>query len=487
MPAPNEAVINNPSRPRIFIQFRRLDTGEESEPLDIIPTSMRLVSSITAQDLLEFTVQDPGYVLIDHPFLEEDLKTEVILRFGYASQMSETHRLVFFRQRPMFGEKGVSTTITCYDRGIFLKLPITPETIADDAGPVSIEDIIRRVVNEVNERYNAGLELDFDGTQYPEKYYRVTQGFGTPFEFLYWLRNFAAPEGSSLRDYPEVYVENNILHFHPARDGTKPQGKYEYNSDVTGQRLIVFEPEVNLYPNTVSTGDVDKEGDPTTATAGRTEGETDATVNLATRVSPDAGDVVDSTSTELSFGTYRVDQEKTLEEVASIFGDEVNAAEIAVLNDMETDAVLRPGQDLTIPVTAEAALQKQMLESARQTPAMFLARQSEAVAASATVIGDPLIRAGRPIIVWNLPQKWRGWWYVKEVTHTIDSKGYLMEMGLTREGFMGRGEGLEAAQGDTSPIEQVDDVEPEQQLRDMIEVSPEGGELRRIQVRGTGT
>src|SRR5690606_21621064 len=100
------------------------------------------VSSVKAADMLRVTVPDPDYFFIDHELLVEDMKTQVRFRFGYNGVVSDLGEMVFFRQKPEFGEDGVTTTITCYDYGLLLMLPTLPRLYANEQG-YKIEDYVR--------------------------------------------------------------------------------------------------------------------------------------------------------------------------------------------------------------------------------------------------------------------------------------------------------------------------------------------------------
>lgn len=58
---------------------------------------------------------------------------------------------------------------------------------------------------------------------------------------------------------------------------------------------------------------------------------------------------------------------------------------------------------------------------------------SYAEEATFTTDGDHLIRRGsRVLIRHGVASRWKGVWYVTEVTHTLDSKGYITEGKLVR-------------------------------------------------------
>lgn len=73
--------------------------------------------------------------------------------------------------------------------------------------------------------------------------------------------------------------------------------------------------------------------------------------------------------------------------------------------------------------------------------------------ARASIIGNPHIKPGMLISIKNVGKKYGGKWWVKSVTHRLDSSGYITELDLQRDA-LGNKDGVDKGRTDgtvTSP------------------------------------
>jgi hypothetical protein len=448
-------LMENPSIPTLYVELRR---EGQTDRLLVEPETLEWVMSVDGADMLKFTVPDPQYLLIDHPMLVEDFKTEVIFRYGYNNLMSDKALMRFFRQRPEFPESGaVKTTIVCYDLSIFLNFSIPGRTLAG-AEAVSAKDIVLANVKDANEAFGLDLKVNFGDWDPETKFYRVPRAHGPIIQHLAYIRSNAKVKGGADQTECEVYVENDILHFHPPQRREEPQGAWAYYAEHPGSRLLSFEPQVVLEHSVkeVRTEDVDVdtgnavesvsdgrsgESRPVTSRHG-TSGTTGSTV---THASSRAGDSRSEAEPKRVVKEYTV----TGEEGNNLMGileqfPGANYQEFIQENGIDPENYeLKKDQVLKVPVpTPDTVVVTPESEALSQ--AELLKLESRALNASAAVLGNPRIRAGWPADFFNVGEKWRGRWYVREVTHQFDSGGYKSNMTLTREGFA-FGDGLDLA------------------------------------------
>jgi LysM repeat protein len=459
----------NPSTPVMYVTLSR--PGQETQNLEVLPLRFEYVSSVTEADKLEIEVADPGYLLIDNPLLLEDLKTEVTFRFGYAetATMSEPVTLLFWRQKPNFSGAGVTTTLTAFDKGILLTLPVPPKTYSKKDG-FTINELVGFIKDEVNELWGQHLEVEFEGHEFQGRRFRIKKPTGTWMEFLYWLRDYAR---SSTTDAPvEIFVENDVLYFRPARTVAQPIAYYVYHSPVPGAGLLSFEPEVELRPTRSKAEGVDQEsGEPVSSDGANDQGHSRPVqmrgINFVTgEVSRPVGSTGDPKGAN---SLPRIDQKQhtyratdTLASIAARYDSTVQA--IAQANGIADPAnpQLTPGQVLTVPVFNITDPGVTTEESRAHAALTYLEEESRAVKARAMVIGHPRLKAGWPIAVGNVGVKWSGLWYIVEVTHTIDGDGYECELNLCRDGVPIT-EGMEETTGSQSGRDGWEVVDPAEQ------------------------
>lgn len=316
--APNDSTFagypENPTAPIILVTFKRKVTakparwtrttidggsdGQEEMTLRLNPTRFEYTESVKAMGELLITVPDPEYELIDNILLEEDLATDVTVRFGYVegANMSDPIDMVFYKQSPHFPADGhVETTLVCYDHMIFFTLPFEPTTMEHPEG-ISINTMVKLVADEVMRAYGRKMTVEFDGHDFDGKWWRMhkvaretvrapgvhkataegerrTAGphlkVGTPLEFLYGLLRIAR---STTTDEPvELFVQNGALFFRPSnRSERRVIANYRYFSGLDPSnpqrnRLLSFTPEVQMKPRVIKTrtlnqetGDVDE-------------------------------------------------------------------------------------------------------------------------------------------------------------------------------------------------------------------------------------
>lgn len=448
------AIAQNPSTPVVFVKFVRDGFMENSR--EVHPLRFEYISSVEAADMLEITLADPEYYFIDHFLLTEDLKTEVQFMFGYAGGagsplLSDMDTLLFYRQRPFFPADGnVSTTITAYDKGILLTLPMAPKTFSKKEG-FSINELVEMVVQEAKDLFGVDLKVEFEGSEFLGKHYRMTKS-GTAMEFLYWLRDYAETGQS---DAPvEIFVRGDTLYFRPARKDWTPIAAYTYFSPAHGSQLLSFEPQVDLRPARKEVKGVDQEtGEPASADADNATGRDSPSLTshrfavldgARTQINgASPGDVKgDVPTVRTQDYVYSLGEGESLAHVAEKFDTTPEAIIRASNLDPET-LELRTGMTLTVPVPED---KKAINPEKYQTLAKkhWLMDEGRSATATASVIGHPRLRAGFPIVISNVGAKWEGLWYITEARHVYDQGGYTTELSLSRDGIP-IGEGLELA------------------------------------------
>lgn len=521
--------MENPSAPIVFVRFRRMDGGAE-ETVEVHPLRLEYVSSVEKADMLKMTLLDPDYQWIDSPLLDEDLKTEVEMKFGYNDILSDKIKLVFFRQRPNFGSgDAVATTLVAYDKGVFLMFPIEPKMMEKEGG-YTVEEIVLEDLADVMKRYPwMRLKADFgDGPvesasgdtrfepKFEEGYQRTTaaakesessnifsRGSSTPskeagstFTDLFTLAATARLKDATEKMRPDVWVHNDVLHFHPVNKKYEPIARFDYFTQEPGARLLSFEPEVAFQPGKIQKVEVNEdenrtevgEGGPATA---------DQTVTHGTKDPSLSGDYGEWSLPEGQRGTRRGEEQpetvgKTytytpthgdnpiphiLEQPQFAGSSEASILEAngwATLDDME----LAPGDTIKVPVPSRSTDGTYRLPNADEAVGQFLQKKNQAINATAVVVGNPRLRAGFPVDVYNVGRKWTGRWVIREVRHTIDESGYRCRLLLTRDALMW-GENLEPASGTPriKPAEPEDPTSQEDQKGDPS-LSGDEGEWR---------
>lgn len=477
---PIQQLADNPSYPVVFMTIKR---EGKTDSLTIRPSRFEYVSSVTAADVLEFTVPDPTYRLIDHELLIEDFKTEVEFRFGYeqGGRMSETITLLFIRQRPNFPETGpVETTLVCYDKSFLLTAPVEAKLFEGDG--LTVKDLVQSAADWANEEFDADLDIDLGEFEYEElETYRVQKQPGSMMQFLQWLRTVARDPKTDMP--PEVFVRNNTLYFRPARKAMNPVAYFRYHSPIPGSRLLSFEPEVNLRPSFKKVEGVD----PVTGQAIETEGSNTAGLtrhSLTRHINANSGSHY--TSPVSRFGdekgnqaqppqevkTHKVAPGETLHSIAAKYN--VPPEDLARANGLDPENhVLTPGQEIKVPVYVEGKGWTTDVARAQAATAYIL-DEDQTGKASATVIGDPGLEGGWPVWVENVGKKWRGAWYMTEVSHVIDNGVYTCSLTLYRDGIP-IGKGLDATTGTEVNSENPPIVPASQQKQLMRHTSAETG------------
>lgn len=474
-------VVDNPSLPQVFMTLVR--EGEESEPFEIHPLQMEFIQSVKAADMLKITLLDPDLFFIDHPMLQEDLKTTVRLRFGYSNRMSEEGILVFFRQAPDFPESGpITTTLTFFDKGIYLMMPSEARKFESES-EMNGKDIIEQIIQDVNERWDAGLEAVYDEHEFENLPFRIHKTEGTTgMEFLYWVREGLRTKGGRDQSLVEIYVQDNKLHVHPPRKTKKALGVFKYFSAVPGERLLSFQPKVNLHPRKKKAAGVDTDTGETVSA--EESNRTAPNRPVLANVSIDADTMVDTlhlvakgdrrgtsgTSTPIQTVKHRYRAGKdTIESIAAKYGSTPDA--ILAENGLDPENLhLAPDQELEVPVLREEGTGALTTEARHFAAGYYLFDEGEAVKADAMILGDPRIRAGWPVVFRGVGKKWEGQWYILEAIHTIDTSGYKTRLDCVREGLL-IGEGLDAlTSSDKPPIEVMDAAEQERKERRAVRV-----------------
>lgn len=466
-PAQALALAENPGYPVFFIDITRPkdpSKGNDKLSFTILPTSFKYTSSVRAADRLEFTVPDPYMHLIESPFLQEDLKTFITFRFGFANvaHMSDPTTMVFFRQAPSFPANGtVETTLVAYDKGIFLALPVRPKVLTKKGNRggedalLTFKEVIQFLLDDINDLFkdtlDQPLQLDTDGLDFEGRYFRMAKPAGSVLEYLLWLRQFAQSEKNPERVAIEVFVRDNKLFFRPAQKRVQPIAVYSYGSPIDGEKLLSFQPEVNLQVNRKTVADVD----PTTGETTETVADAKNTnrPRLTQKVASSSHDrqqtvltagsrVGDAAKADTVTDVYQVEHTwkkgETLESIAGKYG--VTPTDVCSQNPSLGDCkapTFTPGMVLKIRTENKNASNKNVTPENRLKAALsFVMEEDEGVRAKATVIGDPRLLAGWPIVIRNVGRKWEGLWYIDEVEHDHDNGGYLCNLSLTRDGFM---------------------------------------------------
>lgn len=504
--------MENPTIPFLWLEIRR--NGHKNTH-ELRPLRMEYVDSVDAADMLQFTLPDSGneenrvftaaskmtgvgynrgvYEWIDNPLLIEDLKSEISIKFGYNDVTSDTYDLVFFRQRPRFSESGVQTTITAYDKGVYLMLPVGPKGLKLDR-PMGIKDIIQLGLDEISERYDVKLEAVYDGHDWEGLFWSqlrpadsgdssgsdsfFSRGGSTPKKrepntVMKWLRFLASEvrvKSGGDKDRPDVYVHNGELHFHPQRKKWTPIAAFWFHHPQQGQRLISFEPEVNFRPGKVSAIEVDEDtgniigGDGSEETAGQTSKLADQSI------AGDSGEIRPTSQIGEEAGTPTISERETKQ--YTVTGDEGDRILDLIVEDprfegtskaliieanagieSEDNLDLASGDTVDVPVVKKADEPLTATELKDRAINEFLSNRNVAITAKARVFGNPRLRAGFPIDLFNVGMRWVGRWMIRECRHIIDESGYFCDLTLAR-GTVYQAEGLAEAAG-TPPAELV--------------------------------
>lgn len=462
-PAVSPVVASNPSMPLVSIRIFRvalpISGTASSEELLIQPLTFSFKSSCTELDSLEITLPDPSYYIINHVLLLEDFLTHAEISFGYAGskEWSEPTTLVFFRQKPSFSEHGVTTTLTFYDKGIFLSLPHAPMVFAHPNG-MTTGDMVRAAIKVTNEMWNAGLDTDaeWQGMTFQDMHWRMPKPANMSFfQFLYYLKDRVMETQKERMGKVEIFVRNHTLFYRERPVGTGNLiGVYAYHSIKGGQRLISFEPEVSLRPqwervpgiDTTAKTPVDAQANAkvgkvgtggTTSLMAKTVGSTGATtdVRLSQRNTPGgpAGDapspdqIIDVA--DVPYTASEGDDLSTISEKNS-----VSLEELATLNGIDPDQpyTIVKGQVLKLPKSTTDAPTAHSVT--RWAAREYVDSEDHAIRARAVVMGSPKLVAGFGIQVEDVGNKWSGIWWIADVDHKSDENGYLCELSLSRDG-----------------------------------------------------
>lgn len=476
------ALADNPGYPVVYLTLRRKGKPEEFKSFTFMPEKFEYVSSVMAADKLEFTVPDPELQLIEEPWLAEDLNTEVQFRFGYrnSANMSEMATLVFFRQAPSFEAQNIETTLVAYDKGIFLTLPTKPRLLKKRKGEqrghnnqtprdttsspapkqtdvlFTFNELLQLLVEDVNKTFDEDLQLDTGGKEYKGQFFRMTKAGGNALEYLIWLANFAEEHGEGDKMQVEVFVKDNTVFFRPAQKRVAPIAEYRYFSAIPGERLLSFRPEVNLTVSRKTVAEIDdRKGVPAAAAASNTEGDTKNRARVTDFVRANGvsgkgtGDVIpgvksgdkprDAATYEYRPAVYTVTWRPpmTLQTIAAKYDTTVEKIIADNPSVGPQGDKLTPGMTLTIKafVVDDDKDEPVSEENRRRAALSYVYEEDQTVRASATVIGDPHLRAGWPIVIRNVGKRWEGLWYLQEVKHQVDSNGYTCDLSLTRDGF----------------------------------------------------
>lgn len=459
-------IMPNPSMPHLLVKLTR--KGQE-DTLTVYPESIEWVLSTEGADMLKFTVPDPEYLFINHPMLVGDFKTEVEFRFGYSTNMSEIGHMRFFKQRPTFPENGaVKTTVVCYDLSVFLTLPIKGATIEQDAA-IKIEDIVEANLRAAEEQFGIKLEPVYDNCEFENEFYRVGRPHGRLMDSFTELSRLARVKNVPDETMLEVYVEDTKLHFHPPRRRFSPIGAFAYFSELPGARLLNFEPQTNLQytPKKVETTGINSdtgmvEGSESTGASGERRpsnsvNRTDADQGTSVIVPSRGGDTPEQSQPVIGEQFYTVTGQEGNNLLGIIEQFPGSSLESFIeANGIDPDNIeLAPGDVLTVPIL-EGEQRVETVESVARARAEYLDHEARALNANATVLGNPRLRAGWPIDVFNVGP-YEGRWYVRECSHLFSESGYRVNFNLTREGFA-YGDGL-IEDGNVTPA--YAPVEPE--------------------------
>jgi len=181
----------------------------------------------------------------------------------------------------------------------------------------------------------------------------------------------------------ECYVEDGVLHFHSPRLDAVPSFDFDYFSDARST-VLTFDPQVKMGP-------------PST--------------NIAS-AKPKDGTANEAAAVRREIRLHAVHVER-----GAIYG---GAAEARKSERMNSD-----------PTVDENTAKK-------KAAAVRLKLDMKAIEASATVIGEPGLRAYTTINIFGVGT-YSGRWYVKEVRHVIKAKGndiYVCHLSLTRTNLL---------------------------------------------------
>lgn len=440
---------DNPLYPVVYMTLRR--KGFPDDTLTIHPATFKFTDSVIAANALEFTVPDPDYVLINHPMLQEDWKTEVVFRFGYEGTpfISEEQILLFYRQRPSFSEGGaVTTTIFAYDKGILFTVPMKPKNLRGQTGKnkFTVKQMLEYAVEEINDIWDERIELDIGETEdFDGLTYGTSKDNSSYMQFLYWARELASDPTTDM--IPEIFVRNNTLFFRPKQKRANPVGVFTYHSPILGERLLSFEPEVADRPalklvqwiDPVTGSPIDDRASNTTgglkritmvdAITGRERQMVQG--NVAPKSMGDRSDLQVQPKKEIFKHTWQTGD--SLVGVAEKYETTVQAIlEANGLGDIDNHNI-QPGRVLDIP-RIDASGNVSTDEGKSLAAKHYINEEDASTKASGKVIGDPALEAGWPIIVHNVGVKWEGVWYLNEVTHDLGTGGYQCGFTCTREG-----------------------------------------------------
>lgn len=458
----------NPSTPSLILRIRR---EGETDVLTIRPESMEWVQSTEGADMLRFTVADPEYLLIDHPMLIEDMKTEVEFRYGYNATMSPMAKMRYFNQRPEFPEGGgVRTTIICYDLSVFLNFEIEGKTL-ELAEKVGVKEIIELNLREAKETFGIELTPEYHGAEFENQFFRVARPNGSLMHHFASLRKVAKAKGVD-ETLCEVYVEGDKLHFHPPRRRFDPIGAFAYFSEHPGARLLEFTPEVNLdyRPRPVAAtgintdvGEIEEvvsdgrsgEKRPANARVAIRGTNRDREIRTADRMGDSPTDI--RTTEDVKLYTVTGTEGATLLGILEQFPG-ASYQRVIEVNGLDPEhLVLTKGDVLKIPLPQQETTVR-TAQTEAQAKARRLAYESRALNATATVLGNPRLSAGWPADFFNVGAKYSGRWYIRECSHIQNSDGYRVSLNLTREGIT-YGDGIdlsghaEAAYEPAAPID----------------------------------
>jgi LysM repeat protein len=554
----------NPTSPIVLVTFSRwvtakptmwqpgvsnLQSAFEQVTMTLNPLHFEYTESVNAMSELRITVPDSEYELINHRILEEDLATDVTVRFGYleGANMSPEIKMVFYKQEPEFPADGaVQTTLVCYDQMIFFTLPFEPTTLEHPQG-ITIQDMVKLVTKEVMRAYGRTLSVQFDGHDFNGKWWRMHQvgkenvkapntkatttsgrttvaktKVGTPLEFLYGLLRLAQ---STTTDEPiELFVQNDALFFRPANlKDRKVIAHFRYFSELgvskpQYNRLISFRPQVETKPSMVKVRTVDQETKtveeavadndtpmdrtnmtPKQNTVFRTDIQGGGTVEVRAggRTGDRVGKQAQDTQQQKSYTVKRGD---SLDGIAKRLG--VSADLLITWNHLTPDGstdrakvVLKPSTALTYYLpTPKPSAEKAEPDNADSTPTVltqeqqahanraYLTEEYKGVKAQAVVEGHPALRAGWPIYIDNVGDRWEGPWYMEEVKHTSDENGYICELSLSRDGFL-----IAREAGDNSGYDASQDFTDEDPTAPVSAATQVRQKVLRTGIQGGGT
>lgn len=357
--------------PRVFLKANdafavdlldHMESFEFSEE-DKKPNELRIVTA------------NPGLKFSDDQRLAEGVNFTV--RWGYAGDFSETKYVSIAKVDAPASGNPPKLTMVAWD----VRMAMNKEARPRNWGPLSSSQIAEKIAAAW------GLKTSIEWSDDLRQKDRIQPANTTDIQFLQQLAesiNF------------DVYIDGNVLHYHPLLLKKPAKLIFEYFTDWTGT-LKEFKPTVKM----------SKPGSVGVSGANAQKG-TSKSESSSSNDGPVAGGYVVSKASGAVTGTF-----------VGPPGVRVPAGGSSLKNPSAESDVLR-GQ-------AFGAKQKIDMKT---------------VEATATVIGTPRLKARDMIWIEGVPKTHSGAWRVQSVKHKITKDSYLCELKLSRNGI---GKGSNAA------------------------------------------